>query len=110
MTRLISTAAKVTALVLASALHAQTVPTPSPSTYITNFAEESQPSVQMTYNSESQIGDLWPSCRSDGDHLYAADGDGVAFNGEPHPFSTLCARAVSRITGKLAAADRARHL
>ena len=88
---------------LASHLAAQSVVTPPPSTAITNFAEESLPSVQMTYPSKSQIGDLWPSCWSDDGNLYAANGDGTAFNGKPNAKTPIYDMAISRITGNPAA-------
>lgn len=70
-----------------------------PSTYITNFAEESLPSVQMTYPSQTQIGDLWPSCWSNDGNLYTANGDGTAFNGNGNAQTTIYDMAISRITG-----------
>ena len=87
----------------ASCLLGQAVVTPPPSTAITNFAEESQPSVQMTYPSKTQIGDLWPSCWSDDGNLYAANGDGTAFNGKPNTKTPVYDMAISRITGNPAA-------
>ncbi len=87
----------------ATCLLAQSVVTPPPSTAITNFAEESQPSVQMTYPSKTQIGDLWPSCWSDDGNLYAANGDGTAFNGKPNAKTPIYDMAISRITGNPAA-------
>ena len=86
----------------ASCLLAQAV-TPPPSTYITSFAEESLPSVQMTYPSQTQIGDLWPSCWSNDGNLYAANGDGTAFNGNGNSQTTIYDMAISRITGNPAA-------
>ncbi len=106
MIRQLSHAAIALAIALpASWLLAQAVPpTPPPSTYITSFAEESQPSVQMTYNTQTQIGDLWPSCWSDDNNLYAANGDGIAFNGQPNTSTThFYDMAISQISGNPAA-------
>ena len=86
-------------LLSSSAALAQTT-TPPQSTYFSGIAEEATPSVQLEYNTQTQIGDLWPSCWASDGNLYAANGDGVAFNGTSQ--STVYDLAVSRISGTIA--------
>lgn len=67
--------------------------TPTQSTFFATAAEESYSTYQMHGD-----GDLWPSCWADDGNLYAANGDGSAFN----PFQGFNLRpdmAVSRISG-----------
>src|SRR5437588_7843272 len=67
--------------------------TPPQSTFFATAAEESYSTDQMHGD-----GDLWPSCWADDGNLYAANGDGTAFN----PFQGFGSRpdmAVSRISG-----------
>jgi hypothetical protein len=67
--------------------------TPPLSTFFATAAEESY----STYHLSSD-GDLWPSCWADDGNLYAANGDGTAFD----PFNGYGSRydlAVSRISG-----------
>ena len=49
---------------------------PEPSRFFANGVEEPYSSYQMPGD-----GDLWPSCWSDDDNLYTANGDGSAFTG-----------------------------
>jgi hypothetical protein len=67
--------------------------TPPNSTFFATAQEESYSTYQMHGD-----GDLWPSCWADDGNLYAANGDGTAFN----PFQGYSSRpdmAVSRIAG-----------
>lgn len=61
------------------------------STFFSTAQEESYSTYQMSAN-----GDLWPSCWSDDDNLYTANGDGAAFTGGPANGFDM---AVSRISG-----------
>ena len=70
------------------ACFAQAGTAPPPSTYLSTFAEESYSTYQLPGN-----GDLWPSCWSNDDNLYAANGDGTGFS------STFAAMRVARISG-----------
>jgi hypothetical protein len=64
--------------------------TPPQSTFFATAAEESYSTYQLPGD-----GDLWPSCWSDDDNLYTANGDGVAFTHGKQLFDM----AVSRIHG-----------
>jgi hypothetical protein len=77
-------------LLLASvpASFAQGGSAPEPSRYLGTFAEESYSTYQLPGN-----GDLWPSCWSNDDNLYAANGDGTGFS------NTFAAMRVARISG-----------
>jgi hypothetical protein len=67
--------------------------TPPQSTFFATAAEESYSTYQMAGD-----GDLWPSCWGDDGNLYAANGDGTAFN-PFHGFGSRYDMAVSRISG-----------
>ena len=78
-----------TLLLLPSLCTAQTV-TPPQSKFFSTYAEERYSTYQLPGD-----GDLWPSCWAEDDNLYAANGDGTAFTGNPSRFDM----AVSRISG-----------
>ena len=67
-----------------------TAQTPSHSTFFSTATEESYSTYQLPAD-----GDLWPSCWSNDDNLYAANGDGSAFTGASHRYDM----AVSAISG-----------
>lgn len=76
------------ALVCLPACFAQDGAAPPPSKYLSTFAEESYSTYQLPGN-----GDLWPSCWSNDDNLYTANGDGAGFS------NTFAAMRVARISG-----------
>lgn len=63
------------------------------STFFATAQEEAYSTYQVPGN-----GDLWPSCWSDDNNIYAANGDGAAFTGGPANGFDM---AVSRISGTL---------
>lgn len=63
---------------------------PEQSTFFSTAAEEAYSTYQLPGD-----GDLWPSCWSDDDQLYTANGDGTAFDNVPTRYDM----AVSRISG-----------
>jgi hypothetical protein len=80
----------VTALLGIPACHSQSASTPPESKLFSTFAEEAYSTYQLPGN-----GDLWPSCWSNDDNVYAANGDGTGFS------STFAAMRVGRISGAL---------
>lgn len=89
--------ASFVALLLCAAMmsHAAAQSVPH-STFFATAAEESYSTYQLPGD-----GDLWPSCWAADGNLYAANGDGMAFNPKPLPFhySDRYDMAVSRISG-----------
>ena len=70
---------------------------PPQSTFFATAQEESYSTYQMPGD-----GDLWPSCWSDDGHLYAANGDGVAFTPAAYQHFEFADRfdmAVNRLSG-----------
>ncbi|MGH9587406.1 MAG: DUF4185 domain-containing protein [Acidobacteriaceae bacterium] len=80
-------------LILVSYCSGQTVPR---STFFSTAAEESYSTYQLPGD-----GDLWPSCWAADGNLYAANGDGMAFDPytKPLDFNKRYDMAVSRISG-----------
>ncbi len=64
--------------------------------FFATTVEEEIATVTLAGQSE---GDLWPSCWSDDDNLYAANGDGRAFDVATNPTVNAYDVAVSRISG-----------
>ncbi|WP_147916961.1 DUF4185 domain-containing protein [Ruania zhangjianzhongii] len=64
-------------------------PTAVPSTVFATMEVEERASVVVP-----SVGDLWPSCWAEDDHLYAANGDGRGFGPAPGPDI-----AINRISG-----------
>ena len=77
-------------LLLLPSLSVGQTDTPPQSTFFSTAAEEAYSTYQMPGD-----GDLWPSCWSDDDNLYAANGDGTAFTES----SSMYDMAVSKISG-----------
>ena len=69
---------------------------PSSGPFFASAAEEQTATITLAGKSE---GDLWPSCWSDDDNLYAANGDGRAFDVATNPTPNAYDVAVSRIGG-----------
>jgi hypothetical protein len=72
---------------------------PPESTFFSTAKEEAYSTYQMTQlnNNLPPEGDLWPSCWSDDDNLYTANGDGRAFTANSNLYAYDL--AVSRISG-----------